>query len=65
MKTLDDYIDESLLLPNTRKFKHRILLRGYTKKSNNVITGIPLIHNETNELVAFVDLKWEKDRYQL
>jgi hypothetical protein len=65
MASLDDFInkDEQLLPPNTRKFKHKIVLRGYTLNSDNLITGIPIIHDETKELVAFVDLKWEKNKY--
>lgn len=65
MINLDDFIkrdDELLLPPNTHKFK-RILIRGDPKDPTKVITGIPVIHNETNQLIAFVELKWEKDKY--
>lgn len=56
MVSLDDYITtnvDKLLLPqNILKFKHRIPIRGRIKNSSYVITGIPMIHNETNELVS-------------
>jgi hypothetical protein len=66
MVSLDDYIttrDELILPPNTHKFKHRILIRGDPKDPTKVITGIPVIHNVSNQLVAFVELKREKNRY--
>jgi hypothetical protein len=60
---LDAYINDELP-PNTHRFKHRIMLAGDPKDPNKVITGIPLIHNETKQLIAFVELKWEKDDYK-
>ena len=61
--SLDDYINEELP-PNTHKFEHRILITG-SKDSTKIITGIPLIDNETKELVAFVEIMREKNKYQL
>lgn len=61
MMNLDDYVNS--LPPNSRKFKHRIIVKGDSSDFTKVLTGIPLISNETNELIAFVDLKWEKDDY--
>lgn len=67
MVSLDDFIntskDEVILPPNTHKFKHRILIRGDPKDPTKIITGIPVIHNVTNQLVAFVELKREKNKY--
>ena len=59
--SLDDYIN--LLPNNSRKFKHRIIVRRDSLDFTKVLTGVPVIDNETEELVAFVDLKWEKDDY--
>ncbi len=59
--TLDDYIN--LLPDNSRKFKHRIIVRRDSKDFTKVLTGVPVIDNETEELIAFVELKWEKDDY--
>ena len=59
--TLDDYIN--LLPDNSRKFKHRIIVRRDSKDFRKVLTGIPVIDNETEELIAFVELKWESDDY--
>lgn len=54
--TNDSKSSSSVIPPNTRKFKHRIVL--VRKEDNKAITGVPLTHNETNELVAFVDIDW-------
>ena len=59
--SLDDHIN--LLPANSRKFKHRIIVKRDSADSSKVLTGIPVINNETKELVAFVELKWEKDDY--
>ena len=59
--TLDNYIN--LLPPNSHKFKHRIIVKRDSSDFNKVLTGNPVISNETNEQVAFVELKWEKDDY--
>lgn len=58
---LDDYIN--LLPDNSHKFKHRIIVRRDSKDFTKVLTGVPVIDNETEELVAFVDLKWESEDY--
>jgi hypothetical protein len=55
--TLDEYIN--LLPDGSRKFKHRIIVKRDSKDFSKVLTGIPVINIETNELIAFVDLKWE------
>ena len=59
--TLDDYI--SLLPDNTHKFKHRIIVKRDSEDLTKVLTGIPVINNETKELIAFVDLKWKTENY--
>lgn len=59
--SLDDYIN--LLPDNSRKFKHRIIVTRDSKDITKVLTGIPVIDNETGELIAFVELKWDKDTY--
>ncbi|MDR4490824.1 MAG: hypothetical protein R2685_07970 [Candidatus Nitrosocosmicus sp.] len=65
MVNLDDYVCDELLLlpPNTHKFKHRILIGGDPKDPTTVLTGIPVIHNVTNQLVAWVEIRREKNRY--
>jgi hypothetical protein len=65
MVNLDDFIncDDELLPLNTRKFKHRILITGDPNDHAKVITGIPVIHNVTNQLVAFVEMRREKNKY--
>lgn len=59
--TLDEYI--SLLPDGSHKFKHRITVKRDSKDVSKVLTGIPVINNETKELIAFVDLKWETENY--
>jgi hypothetical protein len=59
--SLDNYIN--LLPPNSHKSKHRIIVRRDSKDYSKVLTGIPVINNETKELVAFVELKWENENY--
>jgi hypothetical protein len=59
--SLDDYIN--LLPDNSRKFKHRIIVRRDSNDFTKVLTGVPVINNETEELIAFVELKWESDDY--
>ncbi|HYG00361.1 MAG TPA: hypothetical protein VD815_09725 [Candidatus Saccharimonadales bacterium] len=59
--SLDDYIN--LLPDNSRKFKHRIIVRRDSNDFTKVLTGVPVIDNETEELIAFVELKWESDDY--
>ena len=60
---LDEYIN--FLPPNSNKFKHRIIVKRDSKDFRKVLTGIPVIDIETNELIAFVDLKWEKEDYNI
>lgn len=65
MINLDDFIksDDEFLPPNTHKFKQRILIGQDPKYEKKVLTGIPLIHNVTNQLVAWVEIKREKNKY--
>lgn len=59
--SLDDY--SNVLPDNSRKFKHRIIVKRDSKDFTKVLTAFPVIHNETKELIAFVDLRWERDDY--
>jgi hypothetical protein len=63
--SLDDYFPKDELPPNTHKFKHRILIGPDPKDSKKVLTGIPLIHNVTNQLVAWAEIKRKKNKYLL
>ena len=58
-------LDDSFnLLPNnTHKFKHRIIVKRDPKDFTKVLTAFPVINNKTKELVAFVELKWEREDY--
>ena len=47
----------------SHKFKHRIIVKRDSVDLTRVLTAFPVINNETKELVAFVELKWEKDNY--
>ncbi len=44
------------------KFKHRIIV-GDSKDLYKVLTAFPVINNQTKELIAFVELKWETENY--
>ena len=48
---------------NSHKFKHRIIVKRDSTNFTKVLTAFPVINNETKELVAFVELRWEKDDY--
>jgi hypothetical protein len=61
LPNVDDYINQ--LPDGSRKFKHRIIVKRDSKDISKVLTGFPLINNETKELVTFVDLKWETENY--
>ncbi|WP_134482544.1 hypothetical protein [Candidatus Nitrosocosmicus franklandus] len=64
--SLDDFIPKDDLPPKTRKFEHRILIGPDPKDpSHIVLTGIPLINDETNELIAWTEFKREKNKYLL
>lgn len=68
MISLDDFIntrEDELLPPDTHKFKHRILIGPDPKGTKKVLTGIPLIHDVTNQFVAWVEVKREKNKYLL
>lgn len=56
-------VDYNPLPANSHKFKHRIIVKRDSADYSKVLTGIPVINNETKELVAFVELRWEKDDY--
>ena len=56
-------VDFNPLPDNSHKFKHRIIVKRDSIDLTKVLTAFPVINNETKELVAFVDLKWEKDDY--
>lgn len=61
MISLDDCVNrDELLSPNIQKFKHGILIRADPKDATEVITGIPLTHNITNQLVAFAEVRRER-----
>jgi hypothetical protein len=47
----------------SHKFKHRIIVKRDSVDLTKVLTAFPLISDETKELVAFVELRWEKDDY--
>ncbi len=57
----DNYIN--LLPDGTHKFKHRIIVKRDYEDSTRVLTAVPVINTESKELVAFIDIKWEKDDY--
>lgn len=59
--SLDNYIN--LLPPNSHKSKHRIIVRRDSQDFAKVLTAFPVIDNETRELIAFVELKWETEIY--
>jgi hypothetical protein len=59
--SVDDYINQ--LPDGSHKFKHRIIVKRDSKDISKVLTAIPIINDETKELVAFVDLKWETENY--
>jgi hypothetical protein len=56
-------VDYNPLPDGSHKFKHRIIVKRDLVDFTRVLTGIPVISNETKELVAFVELRWEKDDY--
>ncbi len=55
--------DFNLLPDGSHKFKHRIIVKRDLADITKVLTAYPVINNETKELVAFVELKWEKEDY--
>jgi hypothetical protein len=59
--SFDDYVN--LLPDDSHKFKHRIIVKRDSKDISKVLTAFPVINNQTKELVAFVDLKWETENY--
>ena len=56
-------VDFNPLPDNSHKFKHRIIVKRDSKDLTKVLTAFPVINNESKELIAFVELKWEKDDY--
>lgn len=59
--THDEYTN--LLPAGSHKFKHRIIVKRDSKDLTKVLTAVPVINTESKELVAFIDIKWEKDDY--
>jgi hypothetical protein len=59
--TLDDCIH--LLPDNSHKSKHRIIVYRSSKDFTKVLTALPVVINESKELNAFVELKWESENY--
>ena len=55
--------DIERLPDGSHKYKHRIIVKRDSVDLTKVLTAFPVINNETKELVAFVELKWEKDDY--
>jgi len=56
-------VDFNPLPDNSHKFKHRIIVKRDPVNLRKVLTAFPVINNETKELIAFVELKWENDDY--
>jgi len=54
-------IDFDPLSDGSHKFKRRIIVKRDSVDLTRVLTAYPVIHNETKQLIAFVELKWEKD----
>ncbi len=59
--TLDKYINS--LPDSSHKSKHRIIVKRDSVDFSKVLTAFPVFHNESKELIAFVDLKWETENY--
>ena len=59
--SFDDYVNQ--LPEDSHKSKHRIIVKRDSKDFSKVLTAFPVIHNETKELIAFVELKWETENY--
>ena len=57
----DEYID--LLSYSAHKLKHRIIVKRDYTDFTRVLTSVPVINTESKELVAFIDIKWEKDDF--
>ena len=56
-------VDYNPLPDGSHKFKHRIIVKRDSADYSKVLTAFPVINNETKELVAFVELRWDKDDY--
>ena len=56
-------VDFTPLPDGSHKFRHRIIVKRDSVDFTKVLTAFPVINNETKELVAFVELRWEKDDY--
>ncbi len=57
----DDYF--RLMPDNSHKSKHRIIVKRDSKDLIKVLTGLPVLHNETKQLILFVELKWKRETY--
>jgi hypothetical protein len=56
-------VDINPLPDGSHKFKHRIIVKRDPKNLTKVLTAYPLIDNESKELIAYVELKWESEDY--
>ena len=54
-------VDYNPLPDGSYKYKHRIIVKRDSSDLTKVLTAFPAIHNETNQLIAFVELKWETE----
>ncbi|ALI37860.1 hypothetical protein NMY3_03678 [Candidatus Nitrosocosmicus oleophilus] len=63
MIVVSSTVDFDPLPANSYKFKHRIIVKRDSTDLTKVLTAFPVVDNETKELVAFVELKWERDDY--
>jgi hypothetical protein len=59
--SLDEHTN--FLPDGSHKSKHRIIVKRDSKDLTKVLTAFAVINNETKELIAFVELKWERDNY--
>ena len=57
----DEYID--LLSDSAHKLKHRIIVKRDYTDFTRILTAVPVINIKSKDLVAFIDIKWEKDEY--
>ncbi len=59
--TLDEYVN--FLPDGSHKSRHRIIVKRDSEDFTKVLTAFAVIDNESKELIAFVDLKWEKENH--
>jgi hypothetical protein len=56
-------VDINPLSDNSHKVKRRIIVKRDPGDLTKVLTAFPVLNNKTKEVIAFVELKWEKDHY--